>query len=431
MHKIIMKETQLTFSPNGHFLNNFQCFSLDGKWLVYDIRNHDADIGKTGSIEMVNTETGEVKVLYRVQNQTGFGPGVGAAAFSPVANRVVFIHGIRNASEANPYGFSRRTGVAIDINAPGQPIFMDARNVNAPFIRGALRGGTHAHSWSGDGQWLSFTYNDDVVAKLGKLNPEIQDLRTVGVMLPRKVGVIADGDAEHNNGEMYSVIITEVTEQPPYGSNEIDKAFDECWVGSNGYLKANGNWQKKAVAFQGNIRTREGKTKTEVFIVDLPAELPENLSEGQWPEMTAGRLPVPEGITQKRLSYTENGVLGPRHWLRSSPDGAQIAFLSKDTGGFINVFAVSPNGGEVRQLSFHLFHIQSGFNFSPDGKWIAYIAKNAVYITETRTGSSEQLTYSASEAEKPVGSVNWSPDGKLLAYNRYVNNYLQVFLLSR
>lgn len=423
-----MKETQLTFSPNGHFLNNFQCFSSDGKWLVYDIRNDDAHIGKTGSIEMVNAETAEVKVLYRTQNQTGFGPGVGAAAFSPVANRVIFIHGIRNASEANPYGFSRRTGVAIDINTPGQAIFMDARNVNAPFIRGALRGGTHAHSWSGDGQWLSFTYNDDVVAKLGELSPEIQDLRTVGVMFPRKVQVSADEDGEHNNGEMYSIIVTDVKEKPAPGSDEIDKAFDECWVGNQGYLKTNGNWQKKAVAFQGNIKTKKGETKTEVFIVDLPDELPETLPEGQWPGMTACRLPVPDGVTQKRLTYTEKGVIGPRHWLRSSPDGAQIAFLSKDAAGFINIFTVSPNGGEVRQLSFHSFDIQSGINFSPDGRWVAYIAKNAVNITEIETGSSEQLTDSSLEAEKPVGTVNWSPDGKLLAYNRYVNNYLQVFL---
>lgn len=77
-------ETQLTHDAKGHFLNSTQVFSPDDKWIVYDTRNSDDGIGVTGSIEMVNVETGEIKPLYQTQNQTEYGPGVGAATFSPV-----------------------------------------------------------------------------------------------------------------------------------------------------------------------------------------------------------------------------------------------------------------------------------------------------------------------------------------------------------
>src|SRR5690606_16747729 len=55
------KETQLTSTPNGHTIHNTQVFSEDDNWIVYDTRNDDTKIGSTRSIEMVNTETGEVK----------------------------------------------------------------------------------------------------------------------------------------------------------------------------------------------------------------------------------------------------------------------------------------------------------------------------------------------------------------------------------
>src|SRR5690606_38049484 len=132
-------ETQLTHAAQGHTIHHTQVFSKDGQWVVYDTRNDDTKIGSTGSIEMVNTATGQVRVLYQTANQTNAGPGVGAAIFSPVQDRVLFIHGIRNADASRPYSMTRRTGVAINIDHPGEPIFMDARDVVPPFTKGALR----------------------------------------------------------------------------------------------------------------------------------------------------------------------------------------------------------------------------------------------------------------------------------------------------
>src|SRR5690606_14308950 len=208
------QEIQLTDEPAGHMLHNSQVFSKDGKWIVYDTRNHDTQIARTGTIEMVHVDTKETRVLYRTENQTAYGPGVGAATCSPAADRVLFIHGIRNADASRPYGVTRRTGVAIDVDHPGEPIFMDARDITPPFTEGALRGGTHAHSWSGDGKWISFTYNDYVMERLAKTDTTVQDLRTVGIMVPRHVEVDEDNTLENNSGTYFSVVVTDVTEHP-------------------------------------------------------------------------------------------------------------------------------------------------------------------------------------------------------------------------
>ncbi|RZL18642.1 MAG: DUF3748 domain-containing protein, partial [Pedobacter sp.] len=242
-------EYQLTSDHKGHLLNPRQIFSPDGKWIVYDTRNDGTQIGSTPTIEMVHIETGEVREVYRTSNQTEHGPGVGAASFSPVAEQVIFIHGIRNADAGRPYGFTRRTGVMVNLSSPGVPVFMDARQITAPFTPGALRGGTHAHGWSPDGKYISFTYNDYVLEQRSAKQPDVQDLRMVGIMFPKKVEVLDSHDLENHDGEMFSVIISDVTERPAPGSDEIDKAFDESWIGEDGYTKPNGEQQKRAIAF--------------------------------------------------------------------------------------------------------------------------------------------------------------------------------------
>jgi hypothetical protein len=178
------QEVQLTSDPSGHCINSTEVFSPDDKWIVYDSRLVDSGIGAAGEVAMVNTETGEIRSLYKTENQTDFGPGVGAVTFSPAGDRVLFIHGVRNANEANPYAMTRRTGVAVAIDTPFVPVFVDARSMNVPFVPGALRGGTHAHTWSSDG-WISYTYNDYLIEQTAKKGGEAQDLRTIGISVPK------------------------------------------------------------------------------------------------------------------------------------------------------------------------------------------------------------------------------------------------------
>jgi len=423
------KEIQLTHDAYGHFLNSTQAFSPDDQWIVYDTRNNDGGIGVTGAIEMVNISGEAPKLLYKTKNQTKFGPGVGAATFSPVAQRVLFIHGIRNANEDQPYGMSRRTGVAVDIDKPGEPIFMDARNIKAPFTPGALRGGTHAYSWSGDGEWICFTYNDYPIEQLSKADSAYRDLRTIAVMAPGKVTVITDSTEENNSGEKFSAVVAVVTETPRPGSDEIDKAFDEGWVGKKGYQKADGTWQNRAVAFQGNVRGEHNETFTEIFIADIPDDIT-RAKEGLPLEGTVATRPhTPEGCHQRRLTRIEGGISGPRHWLKSVSDGSLILFLNKDADGVVQVYGVSPNGGAVKQITFNSFSVEGPINISPDDKSVAYIADNSVFVTDITNGNTQRLTNSHTE-EKPEGAVIWSNNGKMLTFNKRVNGFYQIFLIT-
>jgi WD40 repeat protein len=433
---IQVKIIQLTRDNSGHTIHNTQCFSPDDQWIVFDSRNYDTLINSTGNISMVNTQTGEIRELYHTKHQTLYGPGVGAATFSPVDNRVIFIHGIRNADKSNPYGITRRTGVAVDIAKPFHSIFMDARDITPPFTPGALRGGTHAHNWSGDGKWISFTYNDFIISELEKKDSLAKDLRTVGVMVPgHPVHVPYDASEENNSGEMFSVVVAKVTETPKPGSDEIDKAFDEGWIGVKGYQKSDGRWQRRAIAFQGEVVNTDGTKKIEVFVTDLSEDLTK-ANPGQPLEGTLSSRPnIPAGVSQRRITRLENGIQGSRHWLRSSPDGNIIAFLSKDDNGIIQVFGVSPNGGKITQLTFNSHSVQGPFNFSPDGKRLAYLADNSVLVTDIKTGKSKRLTPRYSDEESVTGSVVWSNHGSMLAFNRYVKDdstgelFLQIFLI--
>ncbi len=427
-------ELQLTFDQSGHTIHNTQVFSPDDQWIVFDSRNDENKIGSTNSVGMVNLRTRKIKLLYQTQNQTEYGPGVGAVTFSPNKDKVLFIHGIRNASKENPYGFTRRTGVVIDIKEPFKPIFMDARDIVPPFTPGALRGGTHAHTWSGDGEWISFTYNDYVIERLSKTDSGIKDLRTIGVMFPRDVEVKPDSTMEMHSGKMFSVLVVPVKENPKPGTDEIDKAFDEGWIGRQGYLRPDGSRHKKAIAFQGNTRDTDGKLITEVFVADLPDDLTQPAS-GPIEGTINSRPNVPRGVVIRRITHTKSGLLGPRFWLRTTPDGSLIGFLSVDDNGIIQLFGISPNGGDVKQLTYNEHPIQGPFNFSPDSKWVAYCSDNSVLMTSLETGESMRITPRRSDAEKPIGAPVFSHDGTMLAYNRCVVQkeklFVQIFVLKK
>lgn len=435
-----MVEIQLTSDQRGHFLNNRQYFCPDDSWIVYDTRNDKTAIGQTCCIEMVNTLSGEIRQLYRTTNQTRYGPGVGAVTFSPVDKVVLFIHGLSSCNESHPYGFSRRTGVAVYVSSPGMPVFMDARDVLPPFTPGALRGGTHAHSWSGDGRWISFTYNDDVMSHLEKIGADQKkDLRMVGVMSPSgPVRVDSISSGEHVSGKMFSVIVSKVTENPEPGSDQIDRAYEEGWIGRNGYRKTDGSWQKRAVAFLGDTRDRQGNKLTEVFVVDIPDDVTRETTGYPLAGTETTRPMPPAGCVQRRITFTGQkkypGVRGPRHWLKSSPDGSVIFFLMADERNFIQVYGISPNGDEIVQVTYNDFSLETAFSLSPDGNFLAYGSQQKIYLTHIETGDTRAIANAHKPGISGLSSIEWSNDGKMLACNRRVaandSTYHQVFLLK-
>ncbi len=147
---------------------------------------------------------------------------------------------------------------------------------------------------------------------------------------------------------------------------------------------------------------------------------------------TETRRPYPpKGTIQRRLTYTADrkypGIQGPRHWLRSSPDGSRIAFLMKDKDGIVQLWTISPNGGEPLQLTHNPWSISSAFTWSPDGRYITHIMDNSVAMTEVTTGKTFRLTPRSNDANAPRHEACvFSPDGKKIAYIRRVPSPLKV-----
>ncbi|MEO7598981.1 MAG: DUF3748 domain-containing protein [Opitutus sp.] len=430
-------EKQLTFAPKHHDLDNNDNFSPDDRWLVFDTRDEQTAISGNAVIGRVFLESGKEAELYREPHARPWGPGVGAASVNPRDGSVVFIRGLPSATQQRPYGMWRRGGACLPAKEPGDLVQLDARDVIAPFTPGALRGGTHRHEWSADGQWIGFTYNDALLAEIEERTGERVNLRTVGVATRIGGPVSVPSGRENQNGELFSAVVVRVVPNPRPGSDEISKAFEDAWVGTNGYRKPDGAWQKRARAFLGTVRTADGREVTEVFVVDIPDKI-NVASAGEPLEGTPTTMPgPPRGCIQRRLTYTEErqfpGVaLEPRHWVRSSPDGAQIVFLAKDDSGVVQGWFVNSANGVVVQVTHHARSVQSCVRWSSDGSQLLYVGEGSLMICDARTGTeafgkARALTGpSATPPENPV----WSHDGRVIAFNRRVEGWKQIFTVG-
>ncbi|HTN75482.1 MAG TPA: DUF3748 domain-containing protein, partial [Pirellulaceae bacterium] len=156
-------EQQHTRAPHGHILTNAGVWSPDSQWLVYDVRSDPAGAIFDGDrIERVHVNTGEVQQLYQARD----GACCGVATCSPHDDRVVFIHGPERPTPDWQYGPWHRRGVIVAVDQPGVAINLDACDLTPPFVSGALRGGSHLHTFSPDGAWVAFTYEDHLLAQL-------------------------------------------------------------------------------------------------------------------------------------------------------------------------------------------------------------------------------------------------------------------------
>jgi hypothetical protein len=431
-------ELQITRGPGGRIITNIGAWSPDSEWVLYDTRSGAAGAIFDGdSIQMVSVRTGEVRQLYR----STAGAYCGAATFNPREGRVVFMHGPEHPTADWSYGFWHRRGVIVDTAQPGVGITVDACDITPPFTPGALRGGSHVHVWDAAGDWLSFTYEDHVLAQFSAVSATHDiNQRNVGVSIPGRPVRVEKDHRRNHDGAFFTVLVTRTTANPQPGSDEICRACEEGWVGTNGYVRADGTRQSRALAFQGSVITLSGDTISEVYVADLPEDLTQ---PGLGPLAgTETRAPYPpRGVTQRRLTFTANrrfpGIQGPRHWLRCSPDGSRIAFLMKDEAGVVQLWTVSPTGGQPRQLTRNPFPIASSFTWSPDGQWIAHAMDNSLCLTDTASGATARLTPRSAEdlAPRPEACV-FSPDGQKIAYVRRLpsgaesSNQIHIFFLQ-
>jgi hypothetical protein len=414
---------QLTFASRHHQLTNVNVWTPDSQWIAFDVRPSGASFtGQT--IERVNVQTGHVEVVYQAPE----GAHVGVVTVNPVSpERYVFIHGPENPDASWQYDFHHRRGVVV---ANGTASNLDAMDITAPYTPGALRGGTHVHVWSPDGSRLSFTYNDHV---RHEYDPA-QDLRNVGVALPFGPVCPPKQHPREYDGSHYCVLVSRTTAAPQPGSDEINRAYEEGWVGESGYRKPDGSQQRWALAFIGDTLSESGEKVPELFIVDLPEDEAEWRHAGSEPlEGTATTLPAPPaGVQQRRLTFTHQNrypglVSQPRHWVRSNPEGSQIACLMKDENGVVQVWLISPNGGEAQQLTHGESGVQSAFNWHPSGKALGFVMDERVVLCDAQSGKIVPLTQPGTGAPS-ADAIVFSPDGKHIAWMQDVDGFRQVFI---
>jgi hypothetical protein len=429
-------ERQLTHAPHGHILTNVNVWSHDGQWIAYDVRSDPAGAVFDGTrIERVHVETSEVQVLYESRR----GACCGVATCSPVDDRVAFILGPEDPTPDWQYSAYHRRGFIVDAKRPGVIQNLDACNIVPPFTPGALRGGSHVHVFSGDGRWISFTYEDHVLATRrredasGDLNQ-----RNVGVAAPLRAVRVPRTHPRNHDGEFFSVLVTTTVNQPRPGSDQISLAYEDAWVGTHGYQRSDGTWQNRALAFLGDVRDAKGQPLTELFLVDIPDDV---TRPGDGPlEGNEDRRPAPPaGTRQRRLTFTADrrypGVQAPRHWPRSSPDGSRIAFLMRDDAGVVQLWTVSPNRGSPRQVTADPWSVASAFTWNSEGTHIAYIADGSVMSVDVGSGRSRRLTQRSSDgvAPRPEACV-YSPDGRRIAVVRQASGsdgpFNQVFVVD-
>ena len=167
-------------------------------------------------------------------------------------------------------------------------------------------------------------------------------------------------------------------------------------------------------------------------MVDLPHNDEDYLRAGEKPlQGTPETLPAPPaGVKQRRITFTEKGIATqPRHWLRTSPDGTQIAFLMRDKQDVVQVWTVSPNGGEPLQISHTATGIQSAFSWSPGGESLALVCDNSVMRLDVATGEMTRLT-DRTEIAPCADAVVYSPDGSKVAFMRQCGEFAQIAVTS-
>ncbi len=415
-----MQDKQLTFEPRHHQLTNSQIWTPDSQYVVFDVRPPEATFNSQ-TVERINIETGRSEVLYRASQ----GACVGVVSCSPrLPERYVCIRGPENPDEIWHYDFHHRCGVIIK---QGHAVTLDACDITPPYTAGALRGGSHVHMFDGDGEFLSFTYNDHVMHE----RSITEDLRNVGVAVPLHPVNVSHQHPREYNGSHFCVLVSQTTVNPEPGSDQINRAYEEGWVGTAGYRKASGEWQRRALVFIGDTLSADGRKVPEIFITDLP-ESPEDYAiAGDFPlQGLDDRLPSPpKGVIQRRLTHTQGIALQPRHWLRTSPDGSIITFLMADSLGIIQLWTISPQGGVPRQVTRLPQSIGSVVNWHPQGNAVAFVCDNSVMICDIRSGHCRRLTIRTTRA--PSGdAVVWSPDGLKIAYMRDINGWRQLFMVT-
>ncbi len=126
-----------------------------------------------------------------------------------------------------------------------------------------------------------------------------------------------------------------------------------------------------------------------------------------------------------------------------APDNSRVIYMSKpDTGTFYNLFIADINSSQIRQLSSGDY-MDRFPSWSPDGKYVAFHTNRedpnpatcwpncllVIYIINAET--SEGGPAQDNENLVSGGAVDWSPDGRQLAFHSNRDGNWNIYLMQQ
>ncbi|MCI0745222.1 MAG: hypothetical protein L0Y58_07445, partial [Verrucomicrobia subdivision 3 bacterium] len=178
------------------------------------------------------------------------------------------------------------------------------------------------------------------------------------------------------------------------------------------------------------VMRADGSDQRKLAPGDGPAWSPDSATISH-PDFSTGQLGLggisPDGSNKRVLFYT-NGSFARASWQPvsntipthpppppASPSGVSgglIALTLRDQNGKLQIFTITPDGTNKKQLTFEGENGRP--DWSPDGRWITFISirdgKAWVAVMDA-DGSNQQLLV---EGAAP----DWSPDGEQIAFSR-------------
>jgi len=143
------------------------------------------------------------------------------------------------------------------------------------------------------------------------------------------------------------------------------------------------------------------------------AYMAQEIVDDRKPIATIFKIPREGGDSIKITSASDFVTAGGFDW---SPDGKWIAYFSKKENTLLGTLNLIPtDGGESKEIC-RVQHIipHNEISWSPDGRQIGFTSKGKIWIVSANGGEPVEVK---TDVDANAGMLDWSPDGQKIAFS--------------